>query len=320
MKCSKSFLAVLIICSVLSRGLADEPSGATFPKHRFVTSNSAVQDWWPCFAPDSQTLLFTRTTDRKTWTLLTVSVNGGKPKPFPAESPAVGTRPDWSSKHNVIAFNGDPPKGRFSISLINGDGSGLRVVEADGTSDLMSYPSWYPDGKSVAVVDFTREYKASMIKRIDIEKGTVATLTNPETHWAGVPRVSPDGNHIVMGGQVRRGQGYSQYQNTIWILSRDGELRPLDSKRGWAPFWSPDGKWIVFASDRGSDNGQWAIFIASPDGATVRQITPFDLHAGHPTWSPDGKLIAFFARLPPDKPKMLSNDLGRPWLYNAGPW
>jgi trehalose utilization protein len=48
---------------------ADEPFVAEFPEHRFVTSRPGVQDMWPCFSPDSRNLLFTRTTDRKSWKL-----------------------------------------------------------------------------------------------------------------------------------------------------------------------------------------------------------------------------------------------------------
>ena len=272
-----------------------QTSESQFPTYRFVPSNPDVQDMWPWFSPDSQTLLFTRTVDRKTSSLLTVSVQGGAATPFPAASPAAGTRANWSPRHNLIAFNGSPPEGRFNLSLTNGDGSGLRLLQSHGISDLMSYPAWYPDGKSVAVVEFNGD-QASAIKRVDIETGAVTALTDSKTHWAGVPRVSPDGKLIVMGGQVREGQRYSQYRNQIWILSRDGQLRRLDSKRGWAPCWSPDGKWIAFASDRGSDSGQWAIFVASPDGVTVQQVTPLQLSAGHPTWSPNGKLIAFYAQ------------------------
>ena len=66
-------LALSLACAVLDGGFADEPSNPPLPKHRFVTSNPDAQDMWPCFSPDSQTLLFTRTTDRKTWKLFTVS-------------------------------------------------------------------------------------------------------------------------------------------------------------------------------------------------------------------------------------------------------
>jgi len=266
-----------------------------FRKHRFITSDSTAQDMWPCFSADGQTVLFSRTTDRKTWRLQTVATSGGKPRQFPADSPVLGTRANWSWHRPLIAFNGHPPKGQFNLSLIAPDGSDLRQLQFAGISDVMSYPSWYPDGKSMAVVDFSGE--GSVIKRIDMATQTIVALTDPKALWAGVPRVSPDGSTIVMGGQENHGQSYSQYRNKIWLLSRDGKLRRLDSKRGWAPVWSPDGKWIAFASDRASDQGRWAIFVASLDGVTIKQITPLELNAAHPTWSADGKLIAFSAQL-----------------------
>ena len=298
MKHFSGLVAVLLSCVTLDDGSAGKCSAERFPKHRFITSNPDVEDMWPCFSPDSRTLLFSRTTDRKTWRLFTVSIDGGQPAPFPEGFSVRGTRASWS-RQNLVAFNGQPSTGRFNVSVSDGNGSGLRVLDAAGLTDQMSYPSWYPDGKSVAVVDFAGD-QGSAIKKVDIETGRVVALTDPKTHWAGVPRVSPDGSQIVMGGQVRRGQRYSQYRNQIWFLNRKGELRALDSMRGWAPFWSPDGQWIVFASDRGSDKDQSAIFIASPDGAAIQQLTPADLNAGHPTWSPDGKQIAFFSQLSVD--------------------
>ncbi|MEQ1824968.1 MAG: hypothetical protein ABL921_03450 [Pirellula sp.] len=294
------FWATVFAFSFLRCGDAKDPGSGRFPEYKFVTSTPNAQDLWPCFSPDSQRLLFTRTMDGKTWELFTVSVDDGKPSPFPAQSPMFGTRANWSAAKDLIAYNGQPSKGRFNLVVMKGDGTGLRVLVTATKSDQMSYPSWYPDGMSFAVVDFSGD-EESAIKRIDIENGTVVTLTDPKTHWAGVPRVSPDGKNIVMCGQVKQGQRYSQYQNQIWFLNSEGNLRPLDSKRGWAPFWSPDGQWIVFASDRGGDDGRRAIFVASPDGKTVQQLTPPELNAGHPTWSPDGKWIAFFAQFSEDK-------------------
>ena len=58
------------------------------------------------------------------------------------------------------------------------------------------------------------------------------------------------------------------------------------------PNWSPDGKRIVFRSDR---DGNSEIYTMAADGAnpTNRSNNPaFDYD---PAWSPDGKLIAFAA-------------------------
>jgi Tol biopolymer transport system component/DNA-binding winged helix-turn-helix (wHTH) protein len=57
------------------------------------------------------------------------------------------------------------------------------------------------------------------------------------------------------------------------------------------PKYSPDGKQIVFQSDRSGDDNIW---IANEDGSNPRQVTFFkNARAGTPRWSPDGQKIAF---------------------------
>jgi Tol biopolymer transport system component len=60
------------------------------------------------------------------------------------------------------------------------------------------------------------------------------------------------------------------------------------------PQYSPDGKHIVFKSNRSGDQEIW---IANRDGSSPRQLTR--LHAaisGYPRWSPNGKYIVFHSR------------------------
>ncbi len=56
----------------------------------------------------------------------------------------------------------------------------------------------------------------------------------------------------------------------------------------WQPTWSPDGKWVAYASDRGGGFDVW-----KTDGVHVRRVA----RAGdEPAWSPDGKKIALVAK------------------------
>ncbi len=54
--------------------------------------------------------------------------------------------------------------------------------------------------------------------------------------------------------------------------------------------YSPDGKLIVFESDR---NGSWDIYLMNSDGKSVKRLTLHDKDDRRPSWHPSGKSILF---------------------------
>jgi Tol biopolymer transport system component len=61
------------------------------------------------------------------------------------------------------------------------------------------------------------------------------------------------------------------------------------------PSWSPDGKWIVYASDMVPLNNQFGnfdLYLVQSDGQNWHQLT-FGGHSLDPDWSPDGQWIAY---------------------------
>ena len=126
--------------------------------------------------------------------------------------------------------------------------------------------------------------------------------------------MSPNGRDIAFVSS-RNGQA------DIWILDiATRQLRNLTNHRGgdYRPAWSPDGAWIAFTSDRGSDGAQAAtpgrsgrpfapqqrtqILVVRADGSGLRQITSGERSAGSATWSKDGSEIAFYEAGPQDWP------------------
>lgn len=287
MKRIVSLIGLVLACSW---GLARAGSDDTAPV-RFLTADHF--DLWPCFSPDGSQVLFTRT-DEPSAAFWLVPVAGGAPRPFSASPLRVAaTRANWSSPNNRIAFTGIA-NDRNQVWLIEADGSKAREVTAAGLSDQVFYPSWYPDGSKIAVMDA----RDQVIKKVDLAGGAAVSLTQRTQAMAGMPSVSPDGKWIAFAGQANHGQPYDQTKNSVWLLDEAGIARPLEAipAQGRAPTWSPDGRQIAFESNRGSLLGWYAVYLISRDGTGLVQITDSSLNADHPVWSPDGRRLAFSAR------------------------
>jgi TolB protein len=74
--------------------------------------------------------------------------------------------------------------------------------------------------------------------------------------------------------------------------------RPYEGDYASAHF-APDGSRLLYVRQNSTltkPAGKHALFVASADGKSRRQITPWTLDGGdNPDWSPDGKLIVFRA-------------------------
>jgi Tol biopolymer transport system component len=67
-----------------------------------------------------------------------------------------------------------------------------------------------------------------------------------------------------------------------------------------AATWSPDGSLIAFSqtADPNPDNRDAVhqIWVVTPDGSGLRQVTTLPRGATYPSWSPDGRKLAFLGR------------------------
>jgi Tol biopolymer transport system component len=291
MKRVASLVVLIISCSLgADRAHAASPSQTDAPV-KFLTSGHL--DLWPCFSSDGTQVLFTRT-DGPNATFWLVPVAGGQPRPFSASPlPVAATRVNWSKQNNRIAFTGIA-NGRNQVWLMEADGSHARQVMSPGLSDQVFYPSWYPDGNTIAVMDALD----LVIKKIDLTGGSAVPLTRHAQVMSGMPSVSPDGKWIAIAGQDNHGQPYDQTNNSIWLVDASGIAHLLESipAQGRAPSWSPDGQRLAFESNRASVLGRYAIFLINKDGTGIAQVTDPSLNADHPVWSPDGRRLAFSAR------------------------
>jgi Tol biopolymer transport system component len=94
--------------------------------------------------------------------------------------------------------------------------------------------------------------------------------------------------------------------HATWRVNIDGtgpEELPVPAEDG-VQDWSPDGRWLLTASERGAKNGYWQLYIMRTDGTEERRIT----EEGNP----------FYARFSPGGRRVLYSDNGRG--ERAGIW
>jgi dipeptidyl aminopeptidase/acylaminoacyl peptidase len=126
-------------------------------------------------------------------------------------------------------------------------------------------------------------------------EGMVRSLDVPRAIYRN-PRVSPDGRQIAVESISASGQ------SALWVydLSGTAAMRRLTQEgNSTRPIWTPDGKRIVYGSDREKQQG---IFMQLADGSGLpeRVTTAPDGREDYPeSFSPDGKVMSFARVRPP---------------------
>jgi TolB protein len=122
---------------------------------------------------------------------------------------------------------------------------------------------------------------------MNIAAGSVKQLTNRLGNL-NAPEISPDGTTIVF----KRAKPNSD-QNQIYLMGRNGtDPNNIPKILGWDPTWSPDGKYILFASDI---NGTIQLYTVRTNGRELHQISNLPSIRGRSDWSPDGKYIVTYS-------------------------
>ncbi|HEX6372630.1 MAG TPA: hypothetical protein VF006_27165 [Longimicrobium sp.] len=152
-------------------------------------------------------------------------------------------------------------------------------------AERLSEPDVAGDGRIVAV---RGGGEANAIVVADADGGAARTLVpaQPDVWWSA-PRWSPRGDRIAVSRQ-RTGGWYD-----VVVLDGAGRVvRELTEDRAldMNPAWSPDGRYVLFSSDR---TGIPNLFAYDLTAGRLLQVTNVLTGAYQPDASPDGRWIAF---------------------------
>jgi Tol biopolymer transport system component len=225
--------------------------------------------------------------------LFTVAADGSESKGNGQDvtnDAALDWSPTWSPDGKWLWFssNRGGAMNLWRVPIDEASGRVLGEPEAMTTPSLWSGEiSFSRDGTKLA---YGSLHWRSALLRVAFDPKEERTVGAPmpilkSTQVIRDHRLSPDGQWVVFN-QITS-------QEDIALARVDGtEYRRLtdDKFRDRGPAFSPDGKEIVFYSDRG---GSYQVWTIRPDGSALAQLVAVDGAANLPLYSPDGKTMAF---------------------------
>ncbi len=177
-------------------------------------------------------------------------------------------------------FSAISPDGKEIVYVwFNNRGTDLRLARMDGSAPrtlfhhpgFVAFPAWSPDGKSLlcVLIKFANGIAGKpQMALISVADGSVRVLKSLEWGFPGKMWFSPDGRYVAYDFPPREG---SDNRDIFSLSVQDGREVPLvehpadDLLLGW----TPDGNYILFASDRSGSTSAWILRVADgkPQGS-----------------------------------------------------
>lgn len=150
-----------------------------------------------------------------------------------------------------------------------------RILFRNEEAGFVQPTSWTPDGKRILTL-FFRKDNISQIALVDASTGEVRVLKSLNWVYPKRMEISPDGNWIAYDSFG----GDKPGPRDIYVLAMDGsrESKVVDAPgEDLFPSWSPDGRQILFASDRGGTMDAWALRIEDGRAAGEPKLLKRDI-------------------------------------------
>ncbi len=243
---------------------------------------------FPAVSPDGLRLGYLRSDGRSDIQLRVANPDGSDPRKLTR----VNSVADWTWLPDgdlLVAEQEFTDPYRVRSDLVRVDRSGGERWITRGAR--LAQPTVSPDGRyAVAVQDGEG---TNRLVRVDLSTGAVEPVTDfvATEHWAS-PSWSPDGRWIA-ASRWRPGAFYD-----LFVLDPEGEIvhqvtadRAIDQDATW----TPDGRRLLWASDRSGIPNLYAVAFdpVSGEPGSLSQITNMIGGAAYPSVDPAGEWIYF---------------------------
>lgn len=222
-------------------------------RENFVQLTNNDDDCCPVWSPDGRWVAFSRFGDKK-FSIYLVPSDGGSEQKSKAERAQLG----------------EPAAFRVTSSA-----SFERKLDTSGIVPQRGEIDWSPDGRLIAFAGADGIYVTTPDSPSKVRRITQAPPLSED--WA--PKFSFDGNKVLFVRDYQMGLSNELRS----VLVSNGEESHIFSEPGRIaspPEWSPDGRSIIFSSNRTGHPVLWRLALDAPDSALLLK------EAGSPAWDP----------------------------------
>jgi serine/threonine-protein kinase len=296
-----------VLSAVLGYALARRTGAADAPWSAFtqLTDASGVETS-PSLSPDGESFAYSSNV-RGSWDIYVQRVGGRNPVLVAGDSTSDEVWPAYSPDGKQIAYSVRDG----GIFIVGATGESARRLTTFG-----SYPAWSPGGDRIV---FSSEEVDTPYNTLGSGRLWIADVAGGEPRQVPLdiasqdfgayqPAWSPSGARIAFWVNASG-------QRDLETVSTSGgdRIKVLnDAALDWAPVWSPDGKFLYFASDRGGAMGLWRIAVdeasGRPRGAPEPVATGVDVDMDLPHLSRDGRALIFRSKMESVNPAAIDFD------------
>ncbi len=247
------------------------------------------------WSPDGKTLAFIdKVAEGEPWSIYLLSVETGERRKFmtpPSKNDGdttVAFSPDgrtlaFVQSHNLVGDIYLAPGDIYLAAVAGGDPVRLTFGEA-----TVSGLAWTPDGKELVFSAEPVDGARAVLWRIPASGGNPTPLGVGDSIWD--VSISSQGNHLAFT-QLSFDFNIYRLEMTDQPGGRRKAATPTNliatTRSESDPRLSPDGRKVVFISNRSGKSNLW---LADADGKNLAQLTD-GYYLDTPSWSPDSRLI-----------------------------